>query len=630
MLAGMLAVAVGTSFGQTQDSTVVTQDTVVFPTITVSTGTKFETNAKETAKPIQVITKEEIERSAGKDISQVLQAQAGLTINNAYSNPGAVKGVFTRGAATNFTLILIDGIPIEDPSLGGGAFDLRLLSLDNVERIEILKGSQSTLYGTNAVAGVINIITKKGTENPVNINGHLSTGTLNTSNAGVSAGGKVKSISYNVGIQRFNTSGISDAADSIGGQNFDRDGYEQIGVNANLGIDVTKDLRISPFFRYTETENEFDGGSFADDASRSEADLLNTGLFIDYSKDKLKTRFSYSYTETDQLFNSSFGVSEFSGRLHSVEGYLSYDISDKVTLLGGFNDQSRQLLDTSTTEVDPNISITSRYLHAIIRPIDGLVIEGGYRGNDHSLYGNNSTYSIAPAYWITDELKVFGSYSTGFRAPTLSQLFGAFLPNPNLDPQRSQSFEGGLQVYALNDRLKITATYYNRTIEDLIAFDFVNGFTNRDEQDDQGIEIAASWKINDQWGVQLSYNYLTGEITQNLNGQDTTFDNLTRRPEHSIKGTITYQPIDRLIISVNGQYLGDRSDLFFNPNNFFIAEDVNLDSYFLLNAYVEYKLPNRGIYLFADLKNITDADFTETFGFNTIGINAQTGFRFQF
>src|SRR5215203_6504758 len=142
----------------------------------IITATKYPTKQSNTGKLVSVVTREQIERSAGKDLAQVLNEQTGLTVSGSYSNPGKDKSIFFRGASSNYTLLLLDGIPLNDPSGTGGTFDIRLIPLEQIERIEILKGSQSTLYGSNAIAGVINIISKKPTSTQTTGNGLLSYG----------------------------------------------------------------------------------------------------------------------------------------------------------------------------------------------------------------------------------------------------------------------------------------------------------------------------------------------------------------------------------------------------------------------------------------------------------------------
>jgi vitamin B12 transporter len=187
----------------------------------VITASKFPKSKNETGKVLTVIDAEELSRAGGKDLAQILNEQVGLVINGANSNAGKDKSVYLRGAKSEYTLILIDGIPLADPSsVSGGAYDLRLLSLDQVERIEIMKGSQSTLYGTDAMAGVINIITKTQSEKPITTNASIAYGTYNTLQTTAGVAGNVQDVNYRIGYSRFSTDGISEARES-GPNNFD-------------------------------------------------------------------------------------------------------------------------------------------------------------------------------------------------------------------------------------------------------------------------------------------------------------------------------------------------------------------------------------------------------------------------
>ena len=202
----------------------------------VVSASKIPLESKETAKPVQVITSEQIRQSEGKDLAQVLNEQSGIIVNGAYSNPGKDKSVFVRGAGSKYTLILIDGIPVTDASGVGGVFDLRLMPLQQIERIEILKGSQSTLYGSDAIAGVINIITRGPVEEDLLVQGSLSVGSFNTSEAALGVQGKKGIFGYNIGYSRFFTEGISEARDNVDTVEFDKDGSQRNAVQATLKL----------------------------------------------------------------------------------------------------------------------------------------------------------------------------------------------------------------------------------------------------------------------------------------------------------------------------------------------------------------------------------------------------------
>ena len=335
-------------------------------------------------------------------------------------------------------------------------------------------------------------------------------------------------------------------------------------------------------------------------------------------------------TNTDRTFVSSFGESPFEGRFNNIDLWANYDFTENFRALVGLNYQGNQILDDSGTEVDPSENIFSPYLSLLYNQNSKVSLEAGLRYNNHSTFGSNLNTSLAAAYWISDNFKGFANFTTGFKAPLLSQLYGAFGANPELDPQTSQSFELGLQFGNIVDQFFARLTYFNRSIEDIIVFDFNIGYFNQNQQDDQGLELELGWRLSEQLTFNATYSYLTGEQTTiGPNGDEVQSNNLIRRPPHRLGLGARYQATDRWLLNAQLQYLDDRDDLFFNPANFFAAESVTLDSYYLLNIYTEYRIVNPGLTIFVDAKNLTDQSFNEVYGFTGAGTNFLVGIRFQ-
>src|SRR5687768_6916894 len=218
------------------------------------TAQKFPTKTLQTGKVLTIVTRQQLERAGGKDLSQILHEQAGLYLNGANSNAGKDKTIFLRGAKGEHTLIAIDGVPVYDVSGVTSSFDIRSIPIENIERIEILKGSQSTLYGSDAIAGVINIIMKKGTKkaSPALL---LSYGSYNTFKANASINGKSGAFDYQAGYTYSKTGGISEAADKDGSGGLDEDGSTQKSFMTGIGISVSKNIRINPYLM----ASNFDG-----------------------------------------------------------------------------------------------------------------------------------------------------------------------------------------------------------------------------------------------------------------------------------------------------------------------------------------------------------------------------------
>ncbi|TVR19604.1 MAG: TonB-dependent receptor [Balneolaceae bacterium] len=624
LILGALLFAPAASANQTEAAA----DTLKLDQIVI-TASKIPLSERETTKPVIIITRAEIERNSGRDLSQILNQQSGIRVNDAYGAPSNSRILYLQGAAAQNTLILVDGLPISDPSGVGGLFDLRLLPTNNLERIEVIKGSQSTLYGTDAIAGVVNLITRTGGDAPFQAAGRLSYGTYNTFNSTLGVNGTAGNrIRYTLNYNRESSDGFSAARNPGGLDPFGNDGYELHSFFGRTDILISDNFSISPFLNFSLNEGDYDAGSFADADNFYTLELVNPGIQARYSGNSFRFNAGYNYSRTSRSFDSQFGFDEFEGRFHNADIFSNYSITDNLKLLAGFNFQQFSI-PASQDLPERDATITSPYATFYFRDLGGFSAELGYRLNNHTEYGNNSTFSFAPAYMVNDQLKLYGSVSTGFKAPTLDELFGPFGANPDLDPQKSLYYNAGFELYLLDQSLKLTAQYFNREIDDLIVFSAM-GYLNRDRQNDYGVELTADWLINSRVTAGAWYNFLDGEITNFFeDGTEAVVSNLIRRPKHSVGMNLGVSVTDRLFIRADGEYNGERQDLFFNPANNFAQEDVTLDAYTLINLYAEYAMMNRSFTLFGDIKNLLNTDFTEVYGFNTTGFAVKAGVRFS-
>jgi len=586
----------------------------------VITASKTPTSERETTKPVTIINRAEIEQHPGSSVAELLNQQNGLMINGAISSPGKDKSVYLRGASTQYTLILIDGYPVTDPSSEGGAFDLRLMSLEHVERIEVVKGSMSTLYGSDAIAGVINIITKKPEENTFNINVKAAYGSFNTNELLIGASGQTGNTSYIVNISRDYTEGISEA-EPTSGNDFEKDGYERLSTSAQVEVKPIDNISITPFLNYSQYDGGYDDGAFADADNRYKADLLNTGLRLKFTAGDIEIRESATFTQTERKFTDQYGVFNPEASLFNSDIYATYNKFDDIRFLVGFNYQA---LGFELDGIDEGSQMLSPYVTTYLRSEVGLNTELGLRLNDHSEYGTNWTFNIAPVFNLNEEFKLLASVSSGFKAPTLNELFGPFGANTDLEPQKSITFDGGVEYRHSQSGFSASVIYFQRKVEDLISYDANSGYVNINEQHDTGLELQAEY-VWAKSQAELFYNFLDGAINQN--GQKT--DNLIRRPDHAFGLNIFRQFTSSLSMNLHGKYVGERDDLYFNMDTF-QNEPVSLDPFVLINIGTKYTLLDGGFSVFADINNLLDADYSEVYGFNTPGIHFKAGFVFNY
>ncbi len=608
----------------------------------VVTANKLEQKQSSTGKVITVITKAQIEKSNGKTVAQLLNEQAGITINGALNNAGSVQTVYMRGASAGRTLILMDGIPLNDPSTITTDFDLNLFSINDVERIEVCKGAQSTLYGSDAIAGVINIITvKKDVQKAFNIKSTLSQGTLGTSRNNVQVYGKKDKLTYTARYARLITNGFSSAYDSTGKKNFDNDKYDGTVTNAQLVYQLTPALSLKAFAMYSKYDAGIDAGVFTDDKDyniHNKSFITGTGFM--YKKGAVTLNGTYQYSEltrnyrNDSLDKTStiFEDNTYFGKSQFVELYAGIRLGNGFTLLTGldyrYNSYNQGYYSVSSfgpfSSTFRDTSMNQKAVYASIiynSPDKKLNIELGGRYNDHSRYGNNSTYTFNPSYSINKDLRVFASVSSGFKAPSLYQLS----INDKLDAEKSVNYEGGisLQQKGFSTRL----VYFNRRINNGIDYNYITfKYFNYIKQVVNGIELEATVTPVEKFNITANYTYLASEeITQNrVTVKDTiSYDYLLRRPKHSINLTAGVDVAKGLYVSVSGKYASKRYDV-----GGYKKADVSLDSYFILGAYADYTL-NEHVKFFADAQNIGNKKFFEVRGFNSIPFLFNAGVTFN-
>ena len=625
------------------------------------TAQKFPTKTLQTGKVLTIVTRQQLARAGGKDLSQILHEQAGLYLNGANSNAGKDKTIFLRGAKGEHTLIAIDGVPVYDVSGVTSSFDIRSIPIENIERVEILKGSQSTLYGSDAIAGVINIIMKKGTKkaSPALL---LSYGSYNTFKANASINGKSGAFDYQAGYTYSRTDGISEAADKDGSGGLDDDGYTQKSFMTGIGISVSKNIRINPYLMASNFDGDLDNGSFSDDKDYSQnLNNFQAGLRNELTFGNVKVNFLYNYNQVrrDYLNDSSIKETPLDGYLkgnydgseHFADAYVHFPVTSDFSFIGGidyrhsgtsietfsvykyefggtiFSDSYSSKLGKDSAKQNQ----TGIYGAIVYKGQQGLNVEAGGRFNNHSTYGSNFVFNFNPSYIIQNNFKLFGNISSAYRVPTLYQLFSEYRnPFENLQPEKATTYEGGVHVFSERNVYNVRLAVFKRDVTDGIAFytdpaSFQSYYVNRDKQKDWGFEIEPTFNIGNTVQFILSYSYVDGEITTPGNGKDTSFFNLIRRPKQIFSATANYQVTTQLFVSGQLRSFGKRTDLDFSA---FPAKATTLSSYTLLDLYVEYKF-KKLIRLFASGRNLANVTYSEALGFNALDRNFSAGVIFK-
>jgi vitamin B12 transporter len=588
----------------------------------VITTTKNDQKQSQTGKVVTVITSEELARSSGRNLAELLNQQAGITIGGVGSNAGKDKSLFFRGAGSAYAVILVDGILVTDPSGNGGAFDLRMFSIDQIERIEILRGGQSTIYGSDAVAGVVNIITKKSGKKGNNVYGVASAGSYNSYKGTIGLSSKVDAFTYNLSYSHFKTDGISEAANPVGNtQAFDKDGLKQDALNANFSLQLDKRLSVNPFLRYFYGKFDYDDDAFTDAKNTSVSKHFNGGVNAIYQLDKGKITLNYSHENTSRDYVSTYS-GKYEGSMSLVDVFYNQNLGDKLNLLLGLDNRTTTVTHFgATANTEPSANLFSTYASLFLHDLSVFNLEVGGRYNKHNKYGENFTYAVTPSINITKEVKVFGTVSSAFRAPTLEMLFGQYGANLNLKPEKSTSYEAGAHFNFLNDKVNLRVVGFKRNMTDAIIYG-ANGYINQDKQNDKGFEIEPGVKLG-IFSVNGYYAYVEGKQTSGT----TVSDILLRRPKHTYGANVGVQATTDLYVSANYKFTGERTD-----SDFSTYPSVNkvLDSYNLFNFYAEYALAKKRVKIFADLKNITNEKYTEIIGYNTMGFNMNAGVNFNF
>ena len=616
----------------------------------VVTANKYEQKQSTTGKVLNIISRQQLERSGGKTLSEVLNTLPGLTMIGANNVLGTNQNISIRGASAGNVLLLIDGIPVNDPSAITNYYDLNFINIDQVERIEVLKGGQSTLYGSDAVAGAINVILKKA-DKKITVFGGVTGGSYNTLKESIGFGGQQKNTHFSINYTHQSSDGFSAATDKnkVGG--FDNDGFKQHALNGRFEFSPAKNLKINFTGTYNNYFADLDAAAFTDEKDYTvKNDNKQLGTSAVYTLKKTTIHLNYNFNHVirryndDSLYQSSpyskFARSSYTGRTQFAELYGNWKINNFELLIGAdyrWNNTDQWYWSTGAfgpyapPALHAEMKQVSPYLTLAYNQDNGFGAEIGGRYNDHSVYGNNVSFNFNPFFVIKDKAKLFANIYSAFKTPTLYQLYDQSIGNSSLTPEKSTVAEAGVEFLSLK-KLNARVVGFYRQAKDAILYTFnpstfAGKYLNASKQTNYGIELEGGF-AHKKVSITANYTYTNGKTTAAFDGtgaplsKDTTYYNLYRIPKHTIHIDFGVQATPTIYCSIKSRSASKREEYVYG------AAAETLKAYVVFDVYGEYKM-GKETRLFLEINNIAGNKYVDILGYNTRGFNFNTGINFR-
>ncbi len=595
---------------------------------TTVTATKEEVSIKEISKKVVVVTKEEIENSGAETVADVLKTVPGVIVNSSGST-GGITNVYLRGAKPGQTLVMIDGIEVSDTISVDNSFDFSSLTAGDIQRIEVVYGSTSVVYGSDAMAGVINIITvSKKDGSSLKLEG----GSYSTKSGAFSYQNSHNNLTYWVKGSYFDTDGISSASEKYG--NTEKDGYENktaiFGINYQL---CDSNLQFSGI--YIDANGDLDnfGGTYGDNPNYT-YDRTNTYLKGSWSKENVwgnssKTAVTITYSKTERnLTDPGLILGNYNGEQYKINWHNTLTVANINNLAFGveYENEKGDSYYKSVSSFgefesifdNKDMSTTGVYLIDRISLSNSQTVELGIRYEDNDMFGSKTTYQ---AGYVKDVENVGLTFrvnaGTSFKAPSLYQLFSDY-GDKNLKAEEGNTYEIGFDKQLFAGSTVFSATYYYYNFDNLIDFDSaLFKYQNIKEAELKGFEIAVHY-YSEHFNCSFVYNDYKTEDKE-------TNEPWLRRPDNSFTFNMNFI-YNKFSCNLNGVYNGERNDLNFST---WPAENIVLDSYTVFNAKVNYKV-NKNLSVYVKGRNITNEDYELVYGYGTYGDTYFGGVVFTF
>ena len=593
----------------------------------VVTGTKFELPVEKSGKTIFKLSKEDLEKNSGKSLADLLNEVPGLQMDGNFSTPGTNVSYYVRGGRNRNTLVLIDGVPLNDPSAIGAEYDLRYIPLSQIESIEILKGGLSTLYGTNAAAGVINIILKKS-KDKVGVEASAEAGSFKTFSQNLQVSGTRESFSFLVNASRTTSEGFSSAQDNDPAVEFDKDGFKRQNVLLRLGYQFTPGLNVDVHGAYEEYNADFDAFEFVDAENRQNNEQFRVGVHPQFKYNRGKVEAKLFLNKNEKIYSGDY-PSDYRGSNLQGEIISRHNFSETVSLLSGVNFQQMSFggkdLFTEIKSSETEMHMLDPYTSVFVDHSSGFNLHLGARLNTHSVYGSKFVYNINPAFVMNQNgawnYKVYASVSTSYITPTLYQLYSSY-GNLDLAPEEAVNYEAGFGIN--RTPFSFAAALFRREETSPIDFiGFIDGNGNfvfqyqntAAERTVKGIEITIDYKPRKWARVSGNYSYSESD-------KPATFYKI---PNTKFGVTAEVDPLEELTVSLKYNFTGDRTSF-----DFFLNEEVDLRRYQLFDLFASYSFVDGKVTIYGAVNNLFGEEFVALYGYTTRGRNYNAGLRFKF